>query len=146
MTLGSWPEPKSRVGHSTDWAMQAPLDQCFDHKIILSVYMNTFRHCLNLLDCYSVYIECSSVFSPLIRVLPLWSENGLEICTIIQSLFKQFGITWRKIVRIGPYLKPWQNCEYNLVLLFPIQSTRGVFHILDLEHSGWGGCRRGSLL
>ena len=24
VTLGSWPEPKSRVGHSTDWATQAP--------------------------------------------------------------------------------------------------------------------------
>ena len=22
--LGSWPEPKSRVGHSTDWAIQVP--------------------------------------------------------------------------------------------------------------------------
>ena len=39
-TLRSWPEPKSRIGHLTDWATQAPL---LFHSWYVTMYLTFYR-------------------------------------------------------------------------------------------------------
>ena len=71
-TMRSWPEPKSRVSHSTDWATQAPLLTLFSHLLNLNhVNLLPIQKKANKINLYS-------------SANPTVGEHGSFYCDLVE--------------------------------------------------------------